>query len=163
MKTRFIKTLGEPVLRSPCDPIENIDSGVVAAANRLKFIFSTQKAYGVAAPQIGISKQIFIFSFEGYKNQILINPQISQVSSIEAYGSEGCLSVPGYSFDILRPTQIMIEGIDLDGNEKQIDASGLLARIMQHELDHLNQILVVDRLDPEQLDRFKKVWTRRKK
>lgn len=155
----FIKVLGEPILRAQCDLITDIDKSVITATNKLKFVFAKQvAAYGVAAPQIGISKQIFVFSYGTDRNIILINPKITESTPIEVWGLEGCLSIPNFSFQIQRADSIHVEGIDVDGNAQAYELRGMLARIFQHEIDHLNGTLLVDKLDKDQLNDFRTMW-----
>ena len=103
---------------------------------------------GLAAPQVGIQKRLFVYDM-GEGPQTLVNPQITESDGEWAF-EEGCLSVPGLSFDIIRPKQVHLVGRDLEGNEVSIEADELLSRLFQHELDHLDGILLLDHLDRDQ-------------
>jgi peptide deformylase len=103
---------------------------------------------GLAAPQIGVQKQIFVYDIDG-EPITLINPKIVE-SRGEWTFDEGCLSIPGLYVEVLRPKEVLVEAVDLDGNTIQIEADELLARLFQHEIDHLNGVLMFERMTPEQ-------------
>jgi len=103
---------------------------------------------GLAAPQIGVQKQIFVYDIDG-EPITLINPKIVE-SRGEWTFDEGCLSIPGLYAEVLRPKEVLVEAVDLDGNTIQIEADELLARLFQHEIDHLNGVLMFERMTPEQ-------------
>ena len=107
-----------------------------------------QNGIGLAAPQIGVQKQIFVYDIDGAPIT-LINPRIVESSGEWVY-DEGCLSIPGLYVEMLRPKQVLLEAVDLDGNEIRIEADELLARLFQHELDHLNGVLMFDRMTDDQ-------------
>ena len=109
---------------------------------------------GLAAPQVGVQKRFFVYD-TGDDPKVLINPQITG-SDGEWYFEEGCLSIPGQHFEICRPKQIEVSGVDLDGNEVSFEADEFLARVIQHELDHLDGILMLEHLDEEQLKEAKR-------
>ena len=104
---------------------------------------------GLAANQIGVSQRIFVYD-DGNGPGVVINPQIIEKSG-EYHFEEGCLSVPGHSWEIVRPNKVHLVGLDLDGNELDIEADQYLGRIFQHETDHLDGFLLIDRLDPPEL------------
>ena len=120
---------------------------------------------GLAAPQVGIQKRLFVYDI-GEGPQTLINPEIID-SDGEWVFEEGCLSVPGMSFEIVRPKQVHLVGRDLEGNEISIEADELLARLFQHELDHLEGVLLLDHLDRDQrkaaLSRWREIQSLRGK
>jgi peptide deformylase len=103
---------------------------------------------GLAAPQVGVQKRLFVYDV-GDGPQALINPMIDESDGEWGY-VEGCLSVPGLSWEIVRPKQVHLVGVDLTGNEVSIEADEYEARVFQHELDHLDGILLLERLDDEQ-------------
>ena len=103
---------------------------------------------GLAAPQVGVQKRLFVYDL-GEGPRTLVNPVISEARGEWSY-EEGCLSVPGLSFEIMRPKEIHLTGYDLDGNEVSIEADELLARLFQHELDHLDGVLLLEHLDDDQ-------------
>jgi peptide deformylase len=104
---------------------------------------------GLAANQIGVLQRVFVYD-DGTGLGVVINPKIVRAEG-EQVGVEGCLSVPGLQGDVKRAEKIVIQGMDLNGKKVKIEAEGLLARIFQHELDHLNGTLFVDRADPDSL------------
>jgi peptide deformylase len=103
---------------------------------------------GLAAPQIGVQKQIFVYDVDD-DPQIILNPTIVESSGEWVY-DEGCLSIPGLYVEMLRPKQVLVRGLSIDGEEIQIEADELLARLFQHEIDHLNGVLMFDRMTPDQ-------------
>ena len=116
---------------------------------------------GLAAPQVGVRKRLFVYDLEeGEAPSVLINPEIIESDGQWEY-LEGCLSVPGLSWTITRPKLVHIRGLDLDGNEVNIEADELEARLYQHEMDHLNGVLLVEHLDDEQKREAKKTLRQR--
>jgi peptide deformylase len=102
----------------------------------------------LAAPQIGVQKQIFVYDIDD-DPQIILNPTIIESSGEWVY-DEGCLSIPGLYVEMLRPKQVLVRGLSIDGEEIQIEADELLARLFQHEIDHLNGVLMFDRMTSDQ-------------
>jgi peptide deformylase len=102
----------------------------------------------LAAPQIGVQKQIFVYDVDD-DPQIILNPTIVESSGEWVY-DEGCLSIPGLYVEMLRPKQVLVRGLSIDGEEIHIEADELLARLFQHEIDHLNGVLMFDRMTPDQ-------------
>lgn len=143
-----IRTYGDPVLKSAADPVENIDGKLVRLTQTMFQAMYRAPGLGLAAPQIGVQKQVFVYDIDG-EPVTLINPRITESSGEWVY-DEGCLSIPGLYVEMLRPKEVLLEAIDLDGNEVRIEADELLARLFQHELDHLNGVLMFDRMTPEQ-------------
>jgi peptide deformylase len=104
---------------------------------------------GLAAPQVGVRKRLFTFDLhEGEGPGVVVNPVIV-ASEGEVLSDEGCLSVPGYRFEIVRAERVTMRGLDLDGDEIVLEGDELLARMIQHEIDHLDGVLVLDRVDPD--------------
>ena len=102
---------------------------------------------GLAAPQVGIERRLFVYDV-GEGPQAIVNPTISEARG-EWNFEEGCLSVPGLHWNIVRPKEVYLTGVDLDGNDISIEADEYLARVFQHEIDHLDGVLLFERLDPE--------------
>jgi peptide deformylase len=140
-----IRTVGDPVLRREADAVTDIDGTIARLAADMLTTMYEAPGLGLAAPQIGVRKRMFVYDI-GDGPEVLINPAISGSDGEWVY-DEGCLSVPGMSFEIVRPKQVHLTGYDLDGNEVSIEADELLARLFQHELDHLDGILLLERLD----------------
>ena len=103
---------------------------------------------GLAAPQIGVQKQLFVYDI-GDGAEVLINPVVVESSGEWVY-EEGCLSIPGLYVEMVRPKEILLKGINIDGEEVSVEADELLSRLFQHELDHLNGVLMFERMTPDQ-------------
>jgi peptide deformylase len=135
------------VLKSGGKRIEKIDDDIRALANRMMDIMVEQKGVGLAGPQAGVPLAIFVVSVDGTKEhaRVYINPQITPSGDTEVV-EEGCLSLPGIWAKIKRHKKCIVKATDLDGNEFVEEGEGLLARAFQHETDHLDGRLIVDRL-----------------
>lgn len=138
---------GDPVLRTKANDVTDIDGKLAKLAQDMLVTMYDEPGIGLAAPQVGVQKRFFVYDY-GDGPAALINPVISESDGEWAY-EEGCLSVPGLSWEIIRPKQILITGFDLEGNEVSIEADELESRLYQHEMDHLDGILLVDRLDAD--------------
>ena len=143
-----IRTYGDPVLAAVADEVENIDGKLVRLSQAMLQAMYKAPGLGLAAPQIGVQKKIFVYDIDD-EPITLINPRIVESSGEWVY-DEGCLSIPGLYVEMLRPKQVLLEALDLDGNEIRIEADELLARLFQHELDHLNGVLMFDRMTDDQ-------------
>ncbi len=143
-----VVTYPNDVLRQKSKPVETPFKNEIKELifDMLETMDDNGNALGLAAPQIGKSLQLCIVKFEG-KTHILINPQIKNKSWKKEIGEEGCLSFPGKFLTIKRPNKVTITALDKDGAPFKIKASGLLARALQHEIDHLEGILFIDRTD----------------
>ena len=145
-----IRIVGDPVLRQRAHEVEDIDGRLVKLANDMIPTMYEAKGLGLAAPQIGVQKRLFVYDMQDERGpQVLVNPVISESRGEWVY-EEGCLSVPGLHWEIVRPKEVHLTGLDLDGNEVSIEADEILARCFQHELDHLDGKLLLDYLDDEQ-------------
>lgn len=140
---------GNKTLRQIAEEVTNIDQETIDTISTMFNIMYNAKGIGLAAPQINISRRIFVIDIEMYDGPsiALINPQVLSKSSETVPYDEGCLSLPEITGKIHRPSKISIKGITPDAKEVQIDAEGLLARVIQHELDHINGILFIDHLE----------------
>lgn len=145
---REIRTYGDPVLATRADDVDNIDGKVVRLADQMLQAMYKAPGIGLAAPQIGVQKQIFVYDIDD-EPTVLVNPRIVESSGEWSY-DEGCLSIPGLYVELIRPKEVLLTALDLEGNEIQIEADELLARLFQHELDHLNGVLMFDRMSEEQ-------------
>jgi peptide deformylase len=144
-----IRTFGDPVLKARAAEVIDIDGKVARlVADMFDTLYTSDSGIGLAAPQIGVQKQIFVWDMDD-DPQVIINPQIVESSGEWLY-DEGCLSIPGIYVEIARPKQVLMRGVDLDGNEIDIEADELAARLFQHELDHLNGVLMFERMTTEQ-------------
>ena len=146
-----IRIVGDPVLRQRANEVHDIDGKLATIVEGMTGALYDAHGLAVAAPQVGVLKRLFVYelpdSDQGPK--VIINPTISEADGEWVY-EEGCLSVPGLSWEIVRPKQVHLTGLDLDGNEVSFEADELLARMFQHELDHLDGILLIDRLEEDQ-------------
>ena len=148
MAVRSIRIFGDPVLKSVAAPIDDIDDGVRALVRDLLETVELPGRAGLAAPQIGVGLRAFSYNIDGEIGYVL-NPVLAEVSGDPEPVGEGCLSVPGLWHDALRHPRAKVVGIDLDGNEVVLEGEGLLAQALQHETDHLDGILYLERLAPE--------------
>lgn len=140
-----VRVFGDPVLRQIAADVTDIDAKLVKLAEDMLQTMYAEPGIGLAAPQVGVQRRFFVYDL-GDDPRALINPVIQESDGEWVY-EEGCLSVPGLSWEIVRPKTIHITGYDLDGNEVSIEADELEARLYQHELDHLDGVLLIDRLD----------------
>jgi len=143
-----IRTYGDPVLRQATREVEEIDGRVARLADQMIDTMRAAPGVGLAANQVGVSRRLFVFD-AGDGPITVINPRIVESEGEFTY-LEGCLSVPGHAWEITRPDRVHLVGYDLDGNELSIEADEFEGRIFQHEMDHLDGILLVERLDPDQ-------------
>ena len=147
MAIREIRVIGDPVLRTPTDWIKDIDFKVKALVEDLLETVDMEGRAGLAAPQIGVSLRAFSWNIDDEIGYIL-NPKLVEVSTEEYQdGDEGCLSVPGLWYPTERAWYARVEGIDLDGKPVVVEGEELMARALQHETDHLEGMLYIDRLD----------------
>lgn len=148
MARRKIRTFGDPVLRGKCKKIVKLDKSLI---NLIKDMTDSinegyQPGVGLAAPQIGISKRVIIINYDD-EIRAFINPEIEILEEEVEEDEEGCLSVPGIKEMVNRHKKVKIKAQDIKGNDIEIVAEGFLARVFQHELDHLEGLLFIDRLD----------------
>jgi peptide deformylase len=142
-----IRVVGDPVLRQRAAEVTNIDGRLAKLAEDMITTMYEAPGVGLAAPQVGVEKRMFVYDV-GEGPLTIVNPVIVE-SAGEWTFDEGCLSVPGLSWDVVRPKTVLLRGVDLDGNDVEVEADELLARCFQHEVDHLDGVLVLERLDPD--------------
>ena len=148
MTVRTIRLLGDPVLRTPAEPVTTFDKELRRLVKDLMDTMHDAPGSGLAAPQIGVALRVFTYSIADAEGE-LINPVVGRLTEAEMDGEEGCLSLPGLSFARKRPREVVARGLNRYGDPVVIEGSDLLARCLQHETDHLDGILFIDRLDPE--------------
>ncbi|MFC7406008.1 peptide deformylase [Georgenia alba] len=147
MAMREIRVVGDPVLRTPCEPITDIDARVRSLVDDLLETVDEEGRAGLAANQIGVSLRAFSWNIDDEIGYVL-NPRIVAQSEDEFQdGDEGCLSVPGLWFPTTRAWYARVEGIDVDGKPVVVEGEELMARCLQHECDHLDGKLYLDRLE----------------
>jgi len=149
MAIRQIRLLGDPVLREPCREVEDIDDTIRRLVDDLMDTMYHADGIGLAAPQIGVSQRVFVYDVvEGeHSPGVLINPRIIE-SAGTVRESEGCLSIPDLSEIVERSVSVVAEGKDREGRLVRVETDGLLSRCLQHETDHLDGILFLDRISP---------------
>ncbi len=148
MTTFTIRQYGDPVLRQRTREIEEIDARVAKLAEDMIATMHAAPGVGLAANQVGVQRRLFVYDI-GDGPRVIVNPRIVE-SSGEWTFEEGCLSVPGLSWPIVRPNAVHLVGVDLDGDELSIEATEYEGRVFQHEVDHLDGTLLVERLDEDQ-------------
>lgn len=142
-----IRLFGDPVLRKPAVAVDSFDKEVRTLVRDLTDTMLAAPGAGLAAPQIGVGLRVFTWNVEGEVGH-LVNPTLSLSEEIQD-GPEGCLSLPDLTYDCRRALGVVATGFDMHGEPLRIEASELLARAIQHESDHLDGVLFIDRLDPE--------------
>ena len=148
MSIRPIRELGDPVLRTPADPVRAFDRDLAALVRDLEETVDNPGRAGVAAPQIGVSARVFSYNIDGVIGH-MVNPVIVERSEETQDGDEGCLSVPGIWAPTVRAMRCVAEGFDVDGKPLRLEGEGLMARCLQHEVDHLDGKVFLDRLTGE--------------
>ena len=150
MAIRPIRLLGDPVLRAVAAPVEKVTDAVRALIADLFDTMYAEDGVGLAAPQVGIGQRVIVVDPRepSVIPFALINPRVLELGADLDRAEEGCLSLPGLKEIVERPATAVVEGLDRSGETVRISAQGLLARILQHEVDHLDGILFIDRVSP---------------
>jgi peptide deformylase len=141
-----IRTFGDPVLKTRAAPVESFDESLVHLTQDMLATMRDNEGVGLAANQIGRLKRVFVAAIED-EEYVIVNPVLTDWSEATESVPEGCLSIPGILVDVERPTGVTVSGMDVSGRPLHINASDLLARVLQHEVDHLDGILILDRTD----------------
>ncbi len=147
----FIRRLGDPVLKSRATAVDRFDDTLKSQVARMAGIMGDAVGLGLAAPQLGISQRLLVYRV-GFDAPLiaLVNPEIEWSSEEDETMEEGCLSIPGVTVDIDRPVYVRIRARGEEGEQRRVEASGLEARVIQHEIDHLDGVLILDRTSREQ-------------
>jgi peptide deformylase len=145
---RPIREVGDPVLRTPCDEVRSFDRDLSALVRDLLETVDHPGRAGLAANQIGVGLRAFSYNIDGVIGHV-VNPRLVEVSEETQDGDEGCLSVPGIWAPTVRAMHAVVEGVDVHGKPVRVEGSGLMARCLQHEVDHLDGKLFLDRLTGE--------------
>ncbi len=148
-----IYKLGDEVLREECSDVTEFDDSLKMLAEAMIDTLEEADGVGLAGPQVGVSKKIFVVHIRGNEPIVFVNPQITATSMETGVYEEGCLSIPGVYHDVIRPVRVSIQAQDLKGKVFNIDADGPLARVIQHENDHLYGKLYIDHLDERERDK----------
>jgi peptide deformylase len=147
MSSFSVRFYGDPVLKQVANDVDQVDASLVHLVDDMVETMYDSEGAGLAATQVGIQKRLFVYDI-GDGPEVIINPTIVE-SAGEWYYDEGCLSIPGLLLGIVRPAQVHLRGYGLDGGEVSIEADEFLGRVFQHEIDHLDGILMVERLEDD--------------
>ena len=162
MALRLVHLLGSPVLRQRCDDVESVDDDVRTLVKDLFDTMYAAEGIGLAANQVGLARRVAVVDTGDDPAVVLINPVILERQGNDR-GEEGCLSVPDIFGDVDRAERIVVESTDVDGQRKQHELTGLAARAVQHEIDHLDGILFLDHLSPLKRRMLLKKWKKLRK
>jgi peptide deformylase len=147
MATRPIRLFGDPVLRTAADPVTDFDKQLRVLVKDLQQTLDEAQGAGLAAPQIGVGLRVLAYHVDNQRGY-LVNPELSFPDDEEQDGEEGCLSFPGIYFDVKRRLNTIARGYTDRGDPVQLVGSQVMARCLQHETDHLDGVLFIDRMDP---------------
>ena len=150
---REIVLYGDPILEKKAEPVMEFDEGLALLCEEMFEAMKRDHGIGLAAPQVGVSKRIFVTDVEGDKKRVFINPEIVMTSPDLVEYEEGCLSFPGLYFVVKRPGSLRIQAFNEKGKPFTIEAESLLARVILHENDHLDGKLFIDRITPLKKER----------
>ncbi|MET0974000.1 MAG: peptide deformylase [Thermoleophilaceae bacterium] len=150
----FIRRLGDPVLKSRATPVDRFDEALRKQVSRMAGIMGDSLGVGLAAPQLGISQRLLVYRVGPDAPVIaLANPELEWSSDDREGLDEGCLTIPGITVDVERPVHVRVRARDEDGEPRLVEASGLEARVIQHEMDHLDGVLIRDRTSRDERKR----------
>jgi peptide deformylase len=159
MSNLKIVTFPDEFLAKPTEPLENIDQQVQEMIDKMTTTMYAAPGIGLAAIQVGWNKSVMIYDIEQNETgslSVLINPRIIEHEGELLSENEGCLSVPEFRSDVKRAARVLVEGVDRDGNPLRIEAEGLHAIVLQHEIDHLNGTLFIDRISTLKREMYKR-------
>ena len=161
-----ILKMGEETLREVSSPVHCINDEIKNLLDEMFITLERSNGIGLAAPQVGKNIRLFIVQLEPDSKMVFINPEIIRTSDEQCTMEEGCLSIPKIYEKVVRPKDVMLQYMDINGKKQLIQAGGLLARVIQHEYDHLNGVLFVDRLEQatkeKAIGKFKKLYGKKK-
>jgi peptide deformylase len=150
----FIRRFGDPVLKSRAMAVDRFDESLRRQVGRMAAIMGDALGVGLAAPQLGISQRLLVYRVGPDAPVVaLANPELEWASDEHEALDEGCLSIPGVSVDVERPVYVRVRALDEDGELRTVEASGLEARVIQHEMDHLDGVLILDRTSRDERKR----------
>ena len=165
MAVRRIELMGSRVLRQEAAPVQEVDDETRRLARDLFDTMYEAEGVGLAAPQVGISRRVLVVDVPAAEGadgtrqvHALVNPVVTRSSARTERESEGCLSIPGIEEAVTRPVRVTVKALSPDGDSVRIDADGLLARVLQHEIDRLDGVLFIDRLSPFKRKIVLKKW-----
>jgi peptide deformylase len=150
----LIRRLGDPVLKSHATPVDRFDDSLRRQVKRMAAIMNDAIGVGLAAPQLGISQRLLVYRVgPDAPVTVLANPELEWSSEDGELGAEGCLSIPGITVDVDRPVHVRVRALDEEGEERLVEASGYEARVIQHEMDHLDGVLILERTSRDERKR----------
>jgi peptide deformylase len=150
----LIRRLGDPVLKSSATPVDRFDDSLRRQVGRMAGLLNDALGVGLAAPQLGLSQRLLVYRVGPDAPLItLVNPRVEWASDDLETLDEGCLSIPGIVVDVDRPIHVRVRAQDEEGEERLVEASGLEARVIQHEIDHLDGVLILDRTSRDERKR----------
>ncbi len=148
--THTIRLFGDPVLKRPAAPVADLNGSLAKVVDAMYETMYDAPGVGLAAPQIGVQQRFFVYDINDDTGpHVMLNPEVVGATGEWTF-EEGCLSLPGLAFEIVRPKVVTVQGLDLDGNDVVIEGDELLGRVFLHEIDHLDGVLMLDRLDRSQ-------------
>jgi len=158
-----IEMLGSEVLRTPAEEVAEVDDELRRLIGDMFETMYKAEGVGLAAPQVGISRRVIVVDVHDDEVEpfALVNPRLVESSKETEKGEEGCLSIPGLSAAVERAAHVVVEGLDRDGNPLRVEGGGLLARCLQHEIDHLDGVLFIDRVGPLKRKMLLQKWKKR--
>jgi peptide deformylase len=146
-----VRRFGDPILRTRARPVEHFDASLREEIERMGRLMQDSIGIGLAAPQVGVSHRLLVYRVEPDSPvQALVNPELDWSSRDREIAEEGCLSLPGVHVEVERPLHVRVRAQDASGDPVTVEASGLEARVIQHEVDHLDGVLILDRTSREQ-------------
>ena len=147
----FIRRLGDPVLKSRATPVDRFDDSLRSQVSHMASLMSDAFGVGLAAPQLGMSQRLLVYRIGPEGTLIaLVNPELEWAGEDTEVAEEGCLSIPGIHVDVERPLHVRVRAQDELGETRLVEATGLEARVIQHEIDHLDGVLILDRCPKDQ-------------
>jgi peptide deformylase len=149
-----IRIIGDPVLKQKTAEVTRVDGAFMRLVDDMLVTMYDAPGVGLAAPQVGVQQRFFVYDYDDEPG-VILNPTIVESRGEFAF-VEGCLSVPGLSWEIVRPAEIHVRGFDLDGNQVDLELDDYAARVFQHEIDHLDGVLLVEHLTDEQRQEARK-------
>jgi peptide deformylase len=164
MAVREIIKLPDKRLRLKSEPVKRVDAGIRKLVDDLFETMYDAPGIGLAAIQIGVAKRVVTMDLskkdEQHEPQVFINPEVTWASAATAKYEEGCLSIPEFYEEVERPAKVKVKYLDIDGNEREIEVTGLVATCVQHEIDHTNGVLFIDHISKLKRDRIVKKFSK---
>ena len=155
-----IRTFGDPVLKTRAAPVESFDESLLRLTEDMLITMRENEGVGLAANQVGRLKRVLVAAIDD-DEYVIVNPVLTDAAETTETGPEGCLSIPGIQVEVERPIAVTVSGQDASGDPLRIEATDLLARVLQHEVDHLDGVLILDRTDRESRKAAMREWRER--